>query len=62
MSPDRLEIGEGLLGALSEGQRAMAHLVVILVVLVAGGLVYFIRRARRRDEARGRQGLPEEER
>jgi mannose/fructose/N-acetylgalactosamine-specific phosphotransferase system component IIC len=49
----------GVLAALSEGQRAIAHLVVPLAVLVAAGLVYLIRRMRRRDQTRETQGIPE---
>jgi hypothetical protein len=49
----------GVLAALSEGQRTIAHLVVPLAVLVAAGLVYLIRRMRRRDQTRETQGSPE---
>jgi hypothetical protein len=51
-----------LLAALSEGQRAIAHLVVLLVVLVAAGLVYLIRRKLRRpDQTPETQQIPEDE-
>lgn len=51
-----------LLGALSEGQRTIAHLVVVLVLAVAAGLVYVIRRkVRRPDQTRERQRIPEDE-
>jgi hypothetical protein len=39
----------GLLAALSEGQRTIAHLVVLLAVPVVVGLVYLIYRTRRRS-------------
>jgi len=39
MSPD-------LLAALSEGQRAIAHLVVLLAMPVIAGLVFLMRRMR----------------
>jgi heme/copper-type cytochrome/quinol oxidase subunit 2 len=39
-----------LLAALSEGQRAIAHLVVLLALPVAVGLVYLVRRVRRSAE------------
>jgi hypothetical protein len=40
-----------LLAALSEGQRSIAHVVVLLGVPLAAGLVYVIsRRMRRRDQ------------
>jgi hypothetical protein len=42
----------GLLAALSEGQRTIAHLVVLLAVVVAAGLGYLIYRVRRRDGER----------
>jgi hypothetical protein len=54
MSPD-------LLAALSGGQRAIAHLVVVLALLAVGGLVFLIRRARRRDQTRDGQRGPVEE-
>jgi hypothetical protein len=47
-----------LLAALSEGQRAIAHLAVLLTVAAAVGLAYLIHRARRRETQR----IPEEER
>jgi hypothetical protein len=51
----------GLLAGLSEGQRTIAHLVVLLAVPVAVGVVYLIRRKlRRRDQIRERQRTPEE--
>jgi heme/copper-type cytochrome/quinol oxidase subunit 2 len=55
MSPD-------LLAALSEGQRAIAHVVALLVLLVIGGLVFVVRRARRRDETRDELRSPGGER
>jgi hypothetical protein len=36
-----------LLAALSEGERAIAHLLVLLVLPVAAGVVYLIRRKMR---------------
>ena len=39
-----LEIGLGALAALSDGQRAIAHLVVLLAVPVIVGLVFLVRR------------------
>jgi hypothetical protein len=52
------EVGLRLLAALSEGQRTIAHLVILLAVLVVGGLVYLIRRrVRRRNQT---QRIPEE--
>jgi hypothetical protein len=52
-----------LLAALSEGQRAIAHLVVLLALPVVAGLVYLIRRRMRRpDQTHERQRIPEEER
>jgi Flp pilus assembly protein TadB len=52
-----------LVAALSEGQRAIAHLLVVLVLLVTAGLVFLVRRrARRREQTRERQPVPEEER
>jgi hypothetical protein len=57
-----LEIGLGVLAALSEGQRAIAHLVVLLAVPVAIGLVFLVRRVRRRSRIRDGQRAPEEER
>jgi hypothetical protein len=50
-----------LLAALSEGQRAIAHLVVFLVLPVAIGLVYLIRRRVSRPDETERQRIPEEE-
>jgi hypothetical protein len=55
MSPD-------LLAALSEGQRAIAHLVVLLAVPLVIGFVLLVRRVRRRNGAREEQRTPEEER
>jgi hypothetical protein len=52
-----------LLAGLSEGQRAIAHVAIVLAVVVAAGLVYVIRRkVRRPDAADERQRIPEEER
>jgi hypothetical protein len=49
--------------ALSEGQRAIAHLVVVLVLLAAAGVVYLIRRHRGRpDQPHETQRIPDEER
>lgn len=42
-------VGLGVLAALSEGQRAITHLAVLLAVPVAVGLVFLVRRVRRRD-------------
>jgi cbb3-type cytochrome oxidase subunit 3 len=39
----------GLLGALSEGQRTIAHLVILVALAIVAGVIYFIYRARRRD-------------
>jgi hypothetical protein len=51
-----------LLAALSEGQRAIAHLVVLLALPVAAALVYLIRRRMRRpDQAHERQRVPGKE-
>ncbi len=51
-----------LLAALSEGQRTVAHLVALLVLLVGAGLVYLIRRrVRRSDQTRETQRSPEDE-
>jgi hypothetical protein len=49
-----------LLAALSEGQRTIAHLVILAGVPVAAGLVYLIFRARRRDETREKPRIPDE--
>jgi hypothetical protein len=54
MSPD-------LLAALSEGQRAIAHLVVVLALAVVAGLVLLVRRVRRPNRTADGQRLPEEE-
>jgi hypothetical protein len=52
------EIGPGLLAGLSEGQRTIAHLLILLAVPVVAGLVYLIRRrVRRRNQT---QRIPEE--
>jgi hypothetical protein len=53
MSPD-------LLAALSEGQRAIAHLVVLLAVPAVIGLVLLVRRVRRPNRTDG-QRMPEKE-
>jgi hypothetical protein len=59
----QVEIGLRVLAALSEGQRTIAHLAVLLALLAAAGLVYLIRRRMRRlDQTRERQRIPEEER
>jgi lipopolysaccharide biosynthesis regulator YciM len=51
------------LAALSESQRTLAHVVVLLVLPVAAALVYLIRRrVRRRDQNHESQRIPEEER
>jgi hypothetical protein len=47
-----------LLAALSEGQRAIAHLVQLVLLFVAG-VVYLGRRSRRPDETLD-EGIPEE--
>jgi hypothetical protein len=60
MSLEPLDTTLGLLAALSEGQRTIAHLVILLGVAVAAGLVYLVFRARRRDETRERQRTPED--
>jgi hypothetical protein len=50
-----------LLAGLSEGQRTIAHLVVLLVLPVAVALVYLIRRKMRRpDPTQERRQTPEE--
>jgi hypothetical protein len=51
-----------LLAALSEGQRSIAHLVVLIVLPVAAGLVFLVRRVRRPDQTREQQQIREEER
>jgi hypothetical protein len=51
-----------IVAALSEGQRAIAHLIVLLAVPVIVGLVLLIRKVRRPDHTRERQRIPEEER
>jgi hypothetical protein len=56
MSPDPL------LAALSEGERAIAHLVVVLAVAAVVGLVVLIRRLRRPNRTADAQRMPEEER
>lgn len=48
----------GPLAGLSEGQRPIAHLVVLLAVVAIASLVYLIRRVRRR-QTRERQDRPE---
>jgi hypothetical protein len=57
-----LEIGLGALAALSEGQRAIAHLLVLLAVPVIAGLVFLVRRMRRAKRTPDGQRMPEEER
>jgi hypothetical protein len=57
-----IEIGQGVLAALSEGQRAIAHLVVLLAVPVIAGLVFLVRRVRRSNRTPDGQRTPEEER
>jgi hypothetical protein len=54
MSPD-------LLAALSEGQRVIAHLVVVLALAVGAGLVFLVRRARRPNRTADEQRMREEE-
>ncbi len=56
-----LVTGLGPLAALGEGQRTIAHLVVLLAVPVAAGLVYLIRRTRSSDETHARKRIPEEQ-
>jgi hypothetical protein len=62
----QLAIVPGLVAALSEGQRPIAHLVLVLGLLgvvAAVGLVQLIRRrVRRPDQTHERQRIPEEER
>lgn len=59
-----LVVGQGLLAGLSEGQRPIAHLVIVLgllAVVAAVGLVHLIRRkVRRPDQTHERQRSPEE--
>jgi Flp pilus assembly protein TadB len=57
MSP---ELGAGVVAALSEGQRTIAHLVVLLAVPVVVGVVLLVRRARRRRHTNEAQRFPEE--
>jgi hypothetical protein len=59
MSP---EIGVGVLAALSEGQRAIAHLVVLIALAVIAALVFLMRRMRRPDQTAERQTLGDEQR
>jgi hypothetical protein len=40
---------EPVLAALSEGQRVVAHLAVVLLVPIAIGLFYVVRKVRRED-------------
>jgi hypothetical protein len=52
-----------LVAGLSEGQRTIAHLLVVLVLLLAAGLVLLVRRrAHRLQETREKQRVPEDER
>lgn len=55
-------IGVGVLAALSEGQRAIAHVVVLLAVVVIVGLVFLVRRVRRSNRTPDGQRTPEEHR
>jgi hypothetical protein len=55
----QLDIRVTLLAGLSEGQRSIAHVVIVLAVLLAVGLVYLIRRMRRRGESREKHRTPE---
>lgn len=55
-------IGVGVLAALSEGQRAIAHLLALLAVPVIAGLVFLVRRMRRAKRTPDGQRMPEEER
>jgi hypothetical protein len=58
-----LAVGLGPVAGLAEDDRAIAHLVLALVLLAvaaAVGLVYLIRRVRRRNQTRERQRTPEE--
>jgi hypothetical protein len=60
MSP---EVSVGVVAALSEGQRAVAHLVVLLGAAVAVALFFLVRRTARRDEKTADpQGVRDEER
>lgn len=52
-------IGLGLLAGLSEGQRPIVHLLVVLAVTIVAGLVYLIRRVRRRGQTRERRDIQE---
>jgi hypothetical protein len=56
-----LATAPGVVAALSEGQRAVAHLVVLLVVPVVIGLLLTVRRVRVHKWARRGQRMPEEE-
>jgi hypothetical protein len=58
MSP---EFGAGVVAALSEGQRAIAHLVVFLALAVVVGLVLVVRRVRGADR-RGQRSHEQEQR
>ena len=51
-----------LLAALSEGQRAIAHLLVLLAVPAAVGLVYLVRRTLNRHDQTEREQITKEER
>jgi hypothetical protein len=54
------ELGAGVVAALSEGQRAIAHHVVLLAVPVVVDLVLLVRRARRGEHTDEAQRFPEE--
>ncbi|MBA3244030.1 MAG: hypothetical protein H0T61_02495 [Actinobacteria bacterium] len=55
-----LVTGFGLLAALGEGQRTIAHLLVLLAIPVVAGLVYLIRRMNRSDGSGEKKRIPEE--
>jgi hypothetical protein len=59
-SPPSAAMFPDLLAALSEGQRAIAHLVVLLAVPVVVGLVLLVRRLRRPDRTPDGWRRPEE--
>lgn len=59
----QLAIGQSVLAGLSEGQRPIAHLVLLLGVLAGAavvGLVYLVRRTARRPDPTEEHELPEE--
>jgi len=52
-------LASAVVAALSEGQRAIAHLVVLLAVPAVVGLVLLIRRLRRPSDLHGTGRIPE---